>query len=201
MVSKKRPYLMLGSSYTVAADPNTMRDQGELRNAQYRIAADEADKEYARRSTMVFKGKESLEEERRIRLSLDAICPHRRPESQLNRKSMMNQSNSFAFASGLRNSREVRVIEQPVLVAVADYTKNISEYLFSPGLKKRSETAAKAPRSKTSRPFYQMSTSSTKKSSGSRRAKEIEKEIEEAREKRSQISKDVEIIKQKTGNL
>jgi hypothetical protein len=152
---------------------------------------------------MVFKGKESLEEERRIRLSLDAICPHRRPESQLNRKSTMNQSNSFAFASGLRNSREVRVIEQPILVAVADYTKNISEYLFSPGLKKRPETtmAAKVPRSKTSHPYSQMSTASTKKSSGSRRAKEIEKEIEEARERRSQISKDVEMIKQKTGNL
>lgn len=66
---------MLNSSYTVAADPNTMRDQGDLRNAQYRIA-DPVEKEYARRSTMVFKGKESMEEERRIRLSLEAICTH-----------------------------------------------------------------------------------------------------------------------------
>ena len=32
-VVKKRPFYMLDSTYTVASNPNTMRDTGPLRNA------------------------------------------------------------------------------------------------------------------------------------------------------------------------
>ena len=32
---KNRPYFMVDSTYTVASDPNTMRDAGPLRNAIY----------------------------------------------------------------------------------------------------------------------------------------------------------------------
>ena len=34
---KNRPFYMVNSTYTVASDPNTMRDTGFLRNAQYTI--------------------------------------------------------------------------------------------------------------------------------------------------------------------
>lgn len=86
LVAKARPFYMLSSSYTVASDPNTMRNQGEIRNAQYRIS-DHAEAAYASRRKEGFKGKESLEEERRVRMSLDASCPHRRPQSQAGRRS------------------------------------------------------------------------------------------------------------------
>ncbi len=44
-VVKRRPFYMLDSTYTVASNPNTMRDTGQLRNAQYRVV-DPADFEY-----------------------------------------------------------------------------------------------------------------------------------------------------------
>lgn len=48
-VVKKRPFYMIDSTYTVASNPNTMRDTGFLRNAEYRVV-DAADYEYQRRS-------------------------------------------------------------------------------------------------------------------------------------------------------
>ena len=39
---KQRGYYMIDSSYTVPSDPNSMRDNGPLRNAEYYIA-DQAD--------------------------------------------------------------------------------------------------------------------------------------------------------------
>jgi len=44
---KKRPYYIIDSSYMTAANPNSMRDSGPLRNAKYYIP-DPAD-EYIRR--------------------------------------------------------------------------------------------------------------------------------------------------------
>jgi hypothetical protein len=41
---KSRPYFMVDSTYTVAADPNTMRDNGPLRNAQYYVKDQVQDK-------------------------------------------------------------------------------------------------------------------------------------------------------------
>lgn len=34
---KHSPYYMLDSTYTVASNPNTMRDTGMFRNAEYRV--------------------------------------------------------------------------------------------------------------------------------------------------------------------
>ena len=47
-VVKRRPFYMLDSTYTVASNPNTMRDTGPLRNAQYRVS-DPADVEYSKK--------------------------------------------------------------------------------------------------------------------------------------------------------
>lgn len=44
---KKRPFYIVDSTYTVPSDPNTMRDTGASRNAEYALA-DEADKELSR---------------------------------------------------------------------------------------------------------------------------------------------------------
>jgi len=54
-VVKKRPFYMVDSTYTVASNPNTMRDTGPIRNAQYRVY-DPADIELLRRSVISTKG-------------------------------------------------------------------------------------------------------------------------------------------------
>ena len=38
LMMKRRPYYMIDSSYTVACNPNSMRDSGPLRNAEYVVA-------------------------------------------------------------------------------------------------------------------------------------------------------------------
>lgn len=46
---KKRGFYMVDSSYTIPCNPNSMRDSGPLRNAQY-VVHDPAEHEYLRRS-------------------------------------------------------------------------------------------------------------------------------------------------------
>ena len=47
---KKRPYYMVDSSYTIPCNPNTMRDNGPLRNAEYRVY-DQVEEDFLRKST------------------------------------------------------------------------------------------------------------------------------------------------------
>lgn len=75
-VVKKRPFYMLDSTYTVASNPNTMRDTGPLRNAQYKVA-DPADFEYMLKTASG--AKQSREEEQAIEKAMKARCTHNRP--------------------------------------------------------------------------------------------------------------------------
>lgn len=117
-VVKKRPFYMIDSTYTVASDPNTMRDTGFLRNAEYKVV-DPADYEYLRRTTGNFHKtdktiKEQLEDEKRWKATLDARCPHKRPASLSKSEAKMGSSDtSFSFVkSNLSLSKKsVRVIE------------------------------------------------------------------------------------------
>jgi hypothetical protein len=68
-VVKKRPFYMLDSTYTVASNPNTMRDTGPLRNAQYKVV-DPADLEY-------FTAKQSREGEQAAEKAMKARCNHK----------------------------------------------------------------------------------------------------------------------------
>ena len=49
--AKKHPYYIIDSTYTVASDPNTMRDTGATRNALYFIR-DDIDSLMDRQSTV-----------------------------------------------------------------------------------------------------------------------------------------------------
>ena len=51
---KHSPYYMLDSTYTVPSNPNTMRDTGPTRNAEYRVR-DEIDSILEKRSNVTAK--------------------------------------------------------------------------------------------------------------------------------------------------
>ena len=128
---------MLDSTYTVASNPNTMRDTGPLRNAQYTVT-DPADKEYMMKSASG--AKKNIAEENAIKRAQTTRCAHKRPSTP----GKTHQSGVFAFASSTINNtpakRKVNIVENVTLVASNDYTKNISELVFSPSVYVRPQT-------------------------------------------------------------
>ena len=102
---KKRPYYMVDSSYTVASNPNTMRNFGPLRNAVYRVS-DPAEEQVLRRSS----GFSSMSYSPMELSKMRSRCAHqKRPLSQL-----------------------CNIIDKVVVVRTSDYTKNVSNMVFSP---------------------------------------------------------------------
>lgn len=113
---KNRPYFMVDSTYTVASDPNTMRDAGPLRNAIY-ISQDHLPVHGDLTPEKI------LQETERVRNMQRERCQHR-PGS----------------AVATTQQRTPYKIKKHVLVATNDYTKNISSLIFSPSLKDRPVT-------------------------------------------------------------
>ena len=83
---KKKPYYMVDSSYTIASNPNTMRDGGPCRNAVYQVT-DKAEEEWLRKNSNGFNRTGGFsyqpEEIHRMRRTLDSRCGHARPLSAM----------------------------------------------------------------------------------------------------------------------
>lgn len=159
---KKRGFYMVDSSYTIPCNPNSMRDSGPLRNAQY-VVHDPAEQDYMRRSQQNFRnmGASSMSmtsfsqmpikahELDRMRETLNSRCTHQRPLSSFGgNPANMNGTHTTGFFSTIskqsqqRREYEPTIIDKVTVVRVADYTKNISQGIFSPNLKvKKAESS------------------------------------------------------------
>jgi len=104
---------MIDSTYVVASDPNTMRDTGPTRNAEYRLVAEEG----------IEVSPHDLES---MRDTLRSKCSHVRHQSTNGLRS--------TWASGFSSQKQVDPLKVPphLLVRRQDYTKNVSDALFSP---------------------------------------------------------------------
>jgi hypothetical protein len=108
--AKKSPYYLIDSTYTVASDPNTMRDTGATRNAIYYIK-DDVDSYLERNSTVSrsavsrtsrssktsaqlkqatnrksmsnLKVKQIINEMDQMRLTMNSRCSHQKPYSMM----------------------------------------------------------------------------------------------------------------------
>jgi hypothetical protein len=97
---------------------------------------------------------------------LKARCQHKRPASSRGKT-------AFGFAQDAALTKPY-VVSGLELVARNDYTKNISEYLFSPALKDRPKTAARPSSSRQSK-----------------RVEKIEREIESQKARREKLAEDL----------
>ncbi len=102
---KKSPYYMLDSSYTVASNPNTMRDTGVFRNAEYRVRDDldsvlekrtTASRQSAKSYVSTNNAKSIINELDKMKETMMSRCHHRRPESVTNRVGVTKTS-GFSF--------------------------------------------------------------------------------------------------------
>ena len=78
--AKKSPYYLIDSTYTVASDPNTMRDTGATRNALYYIR-DDIDSYLDKKSTVSGTASSTLSRGSKSTVQL---------KNAINRKSMSN---------------------------------------------------------------------------------------------------------------
>lgn len=142
---KKRGFYMVDSSYTIPCNPNSMRDHGPLRNAEY-VIQDPAEEEFLRKSQQSFRNTGSFSmvninprEVDKMRDTLNSRCGHMRPISSYGgNPAMMNGTHTNSIFSSISKqslNKPPNIIDKVVVVRVNDYTKNISSSIFSPSLK------------------------------------------------------------------
>eukprot|EP00347_Sterkiella_histriomuscorum_P021031 403335527 len=144
---KKRGFYMVDSSYTIPCNPNSMRDSGPLRNAEY-ILHDPQEHEYLRRSQQNFRNTAHSisqmtvhpKQYERMRDTQNSRCNHTRPISSYGgNPANMNGTHSTGFFSTFSRSSqkyyEPNIVDKVEVVRVNDYTKNISSSIFTPSLR------------------------------------------------------------------
>jgi hypothetical protein len=74
-----------------------------------------------------------------MKKAMTARCTHKRPVTP---GMLRRSSGAFSFANSTNTpaKKKINVIESVTLVAAHDYTKNISELVFSPAVYKRPQT-------------------------------------------------------------
>ena len=142
---RKRGFYMVDSTYTVPCNPNSMRDAGPLRNAEY-IIIDPIEEEIMRKSQQSFRQTGAFSQisvnprqMAKMRQTMDSRCTHLRPLSSFGGNPAnlngTNNSNFFSqISGGSRYAAEPNIIPKVTVVRVADYTKNISSSIFSPNI-------------------------------------------------------------------
>ena len=147
-VAKTTPYYMLDSSYLVPSDPNTVRDNGPCRNAEYAFHQSRPDL-----------GARTLSGDRLMRTWSTLRSGQQRAEPAKNAVySVVKSPNkslyrfggttkiAAAVAPGSKQHQSEQLpgdnVGQVQIVRVNDYTKNISQTIFSPGLSKATSQPA-----------------------------------------------------------
>jgi hypothetical protein len=79
---------MVDSTYTVASNPNTMRDTGALRNSEY-VTKDRAENSKLHRSFIAGTNtKALLGDSENLKSTLQERCPHKKPQAGLHTSHM-----------------------------------------------------------------------------------------------------------------
>ena len=120
---------MIDSTYTVPSDPNTMRDTGPLRNAEY-TTVDHVD-EMLRKKNLKVGSTSSTTRSTVSSAKMNQIISEMKKDNNL-RDSMVSRCSHGT--SAVHTVRPVKVLERHTVVAANDYTKNISDFVFSPSL-------------------------------------------------------------------
>jgi hypothetical protein len=135
---------MNDSSYKNASDPNSMIDQGSTRNAVYNVRMSdvppiydsaysrvlrhqEADKELLNRSFYAFGAQHTN------------LRTHFKPQNHSQSASQINRNFSDVKSVTMGADEFKDVIEKPANVVMNDYTKNISQSIFTPGVYKQTD--------------------------------------------------------------
>jgi hypothetical protein len=120
---KNTPYYMLDSTYTVPSNPNTMRDTGPTRNAEY-VVRDEIESALERKSNAstssrysvskntvtALKIKGILNEMDKMKETMVSRCHHRKPES-MTRQAGTSKTSGFSFLNPYETTYPARLIE------------------------------------------------------------------------------------------
>lgn len=140
---KKRGFYMVDSSYLIPSNPNSMRDSGPLRNAQY-VVVDPVEQDYLRKSNQDFRKTTGSFSQipvqprdlERMHETLNSRCIHPRPLSSYGSLGMAKTSSTGFYSSSYSQTKQQspNIINKVTVVRVNDYTKNISGSIFTPNL-------------------------------------------------------------------
>lgn len=168
---KKGNFYMIDSTYLVASDPNSMRDQGPCRNAEYYFTPSVGADDMSGHS-QTYKSYRSNQTPQQVRnqyikgkgnKSIQGIIDYKNRgvysyggKSKIGSQPHHNQSSEYdcydpmitQFSNKWSQSVDgtAQIIEKDYHTRVNDYSKNVSQPIFNPGLGVRSSTAGRKQR-------------------------------------------------------